>query len=73
MAKISNVLLVVSLLGAIGLTACDQSAGTDAKTEPPKIFKEELQALDKAKGVQNIIDRQAEDMHKKIDEPENNQ
>ena len=73
MPKIGNILFVFSLLGAIGLTACDQSAGTDAKTEPPKIFKEELQALDKAKGVQDIIDSQAEDMRKNIDKAEKSQ
>ena len=51
---------------ALFLTACD--SGPKAQSKPPQIFKEERQALDKAKGVQDTVDKQAEEQRKKIDE-----
>lgn len=51
---------------ALVLTACD--SGPKAQSKPPQIFKEERQALDKAKGVQDTVDKQAEEQRKKIDE-----
>ena len=43
------------------------------RPQPATIFKEEREALDKAKGVQQTIDRQAEDQRKKMDEAEKGQ
>lgn len=50
----------------LSLTACD--SGPKAQSKPPQIFKEERQALDKAKGVQDTVDKQAEEERKKIDD-----
>ena len=51
------------------LMGCDNTA-----TEPkPKIFTEEVQALEKAKGVQQTIDHQAEDAHRNMDKAEQGQ
>jgi len=61
----------VVMVAAVLLSGCDNRP----KTEPPPatIFKEERQALEKAKGVQQTIDRQAEEQRKKMDEAEKGQ
>ncbi|MEO6697222.1 MAG: hypothetical protein ABIN45_04380 [Gammaproteobacteria bacterium] len=64
--KVATVLIVI--LAAILFSGCDNRPKTEP--EPATIFKEERQALDKAKGVQQTIDRQAEEQRKKIDEAE---
>ena len=51
---------------ALAATACD--SGPKAQSKPAQIFKEERQALDKAKGVQDTVDKQAEEQRRKIDE-----
>ena len=58
----------ITTLSATLLSGCDNRP----KTEPQEatIFKEQRQALDKAKGVQQTIDHQAEEQRKKIDEAE---
>ncbi|MEO5574157.1 MAG: hypothetical protein ABIR48_06725 [Gammaproteobacteria bacterium] len=54
---------------ALLATGCDNTA-----TEPkPKIYKEEIQALDKAKNVQNIVDQQAQEQRQRLDAAEKDQ
>jgi hypothetical protein len=48
------------------LSACD--TGPKAEPKAPQIFKEERQALDRAKGVQDTIDKQAEEQRRKIED-----
>lgn len=49
--------------GTVLLAAgCYSNTGTEAK--PPEMFKENLQAPDKAKNVQNIMDKQAAETRK---------
>ena len=53
------------LAAVLSLGACDK-----AKDEPPpvKIFQEERQALDKAKGVQQTLDQQQQKDRKQIED-----
>jgi hypothetical protein len=62
-----------ALLTGILLLAASCDSNTETAAKPPEIFKENLQALDKAKGVQNIMDQQAEETRKNIDEAEKGQ
>lgn len=62
--------LVVIMTIAL-LSGCDNRPKTEP--QPATIFKEEREALDKAKGVQQTIDRQAEEQRKKMDEAEKGQ
>lgn len=67
--KITPVLIVI--MAAILLSGCDHRPKTEP--QPATIFKQEREALDKAKGVQQTIDRQAEEQRKKMDEAEKGQ
>jgi hypothetical protein len=51
---------------ALAVAACDSRPKTESK--PAQIFQEQRQALDKAKGVQDTVDKQAAEQRKKIDE-----
>ena len=62
--KITPVLIVTIAAALLG--SCDNRPKTEP--QPATLFKEERQALDKAKGVQQTLDRQAEEQRKKIDE-----
>lgn len=64
--KIITVLIVTIAAALLG--GCDNRPKTDP--QPATIFKDERQALDKARGVQQTIDRQAEEQRKKMDEAE---
>jgi hypothetical protein len=64
--KITPILIVI--MAATLLSGCDNRPKTDP--QPATIFKEERQALDKAKGVQQTIGRQAEDQRKLIERAE---
>ena len=59
-------LVLVVTMAATLLSSCDNRPKTEPQTAT--LFKEERQALDKAKGVQQTIDRQAQEQRKKIDE-----
>lgn len=48
------------------LCGCDNKPKNEP--QPPQIFKEELKALDKAKGVEDAIGKQAEEQRKQIEE-----
>lgn len=65
MVTILRALLVLSTAMAI-LGGCDSKP----KNEPPpaKLFKEDRDALEKAKGVQQTVDQQSEETKKKIEE-----
>lgn len=67
--KIITILIVI--MAATLSSGCDNRPKTEP--QPATIFKEERQALDKAKGVQLTIDRQAEEQRKKMDEAEKGQ
>ncbi len=53
------------------LAGCDSD--TQPEPVPPKLFKEDIEALNKAKGVQQTIDRQAEDARRNMDKAEQSQ
>lgn len=53
------------LATAFLLVACGDKAREQA---PVKIFQEERQALDKAKGVQQTLDQQEQEKRKQVDE-----
>ena len=53
------------------LMGCDND--TQSEPKPPKLFKEDIEALEKAKGVQQTIDRQAEDTRRNMDKAEQEQ
>lgn len=55
----------ILLTGFIFLFA-GYDSDTETEAQPPEIFKENLRALDKAKGVQDIMDKQAEETRKNI-------
>ncbi len=63
--------LLIAMTVAALLGGCDNRPKTEP--QPAALFKEERQALDKAKGVQQTLDRQAEEQRKKIDEAEKGQ
>lgn len=67
--KIITTLIVI--MAATLLSGCDNRPETEP--QPATIFMEEREALDKAKGVQQTIDRQAEEQRKKMDETEKGQ
>lgn len=67
--KIITTLIVI--MAATLLSGCDNRPETEP--QPATIFKEEREALDKAKGVQQTIDRQTEEQRKKMDEAEKGQ
>jgi hypothetical protein len=53
---------------ALYLGACGQK--TEQAVAPPKIFKEQREALDRAKAVQDSVDQQAEQARQKLEEAE---
>jgi hypothetical protein len=57
-----------ALAAVIVLAACDQKPKVAPK--PQQIFKQEREALDQAKGVQNTLDSQAAEARKKLEEAE---
>lgn len=59
------------IMAAVLLSGCDGRPETEP--QPAALFKEERETLDKAKGVQQTIDRQAEEQRKKIEEAEKGQ
>lgn len=65
MAAMLRILLALWTATAV-LGGCDSRP----KNEPPpaKLFKEDREALEKAKGVQQTVDQQSEEAKKKIEE-----
>lgn len=65
MAAILRMFLVLFAATAF-LVGCESKP----KNEPPpaKLFKEDREALEKAKGVQQTVDQQSEEAKKKIEE-----
>jgi hypothetical protein len=51
------------------LGACGQKT-EQAAAPPPKIFKEQREALDRAKAVQDSVDQQAEQARQKLEDAE---
>jgi hypothetical protein len=49
--------------------ACGQKT-EQAVAPPPKIFKQQREALDRAKAVQDSVDQQAEQARRKLEEAE---
>jgi outer membrane lipopolysaccharide assembly protein LptE/RlpB len=62
-----RVLLLLPLV--LYLSACGQKS-EQAATPPPKIFKEQREALDQAKALQDSLNQQAEQAKQKLDEAE---
>ena len=62
--------LIITMAATLS-SGCDNRPKTEP--QPATIFKQEREALDKAKGVQQTIDRQAEEQRKKMDEAEKGQ
>ncbi|MEO7557623.1 MAG: hypothetical protein ABIT92_00905 [Gammaproteobacteria bacterium] len=62
--KLYAALFIIAAL----LVGCDSD--TQPEPVPPKLFKEDIEALNKAKGVQQTIDRQAEESRENIDKAE---
>ena len=48
------------------LAACDQKPKVESKA--PQMFKQERDALEKAKGVENTVEQQAAETRKNIDD-----
>jgi outer membrane lipoprotein-sorting protein len=57
-------LMLFSVLALAVLSGCGQ---TD-QTPPPKLFEGQLKAMDKAKGVQDTLQQQADQQMKDIDQ-----
>jgi hypothetical protein len=58
-------LALVAIAAAICLSACGDSRSH--KAAAPQLFKQDKAALDKAKGVQQIVDQQAQRQRQQID------
>lgn len=56
----------IALCTLLLLTAC--SPGNEEKTPPPKLFKEQRDALDKAKAVDAAQQEQAEKQRKEMEQ-----
>jgi hypothetical protein len=54
---------LVLLLALCSLVACGQDT-----TPPPKLFKEDRAALDKAKAVDSLIQQQAQDQQQTVEQ-----
>lgn len=55
---------LMMLILSVNLTACEESR------PPPDMIKTQREALDKAKGLEQALQKQAEDTQKKIHEAE---
>ena len=76
---VSATRMVVMVLLSVAMSACgknnepmpkavEQKAVNDKSVRDNPVWGAQVQALDKAKGVQGTIDQQAEDARKKIDD-----
>ena len=62
-ARKYELILAITL---VALSGCDNKLKNEP--QPPQIFKEELRALDKAKGLGDAIGKQAEEQRKQTEE-----
>lgn len=50
------------------LAGCNNKPQSEAKPQPPQFIQEQKQALDKAKGVGDTLDKQAEEQKKQVED-----
>lgn len=63
---------IIAPICALLVLGCDSKPKPQAKEEKVKggVFQPQLDALEKAKGVEKTLQKQAEELQKKIDEQE---
>lgn len=63
-------LIGVAIFFLQGCAGSDDEAETDIETEPETVFDPLVETMDRAQDVQRIVDEQAEEMRRRLEEAE---
>ena len=59
---------LILLITLTVIAGCDSKPKMAPLSQPPQIIQDQKQALDNAKGVSDVIEKQAEEQRKKVEE-----